>query len=204
MKVAIIGAGNVGKALATSITRAGHDVTIAAKHPESARMAADAAGASAAESNASAVSDADVVILAIPYGAAGEQVADEIRDQVAGKTIVDVSNPLTADYSGLATNGSSAAEELQARLPEAHLVKAFNTIFAANQASPVREVDGYVAGDDATAKERVIALIESMGFTPLDVGPLTSARYLEGMAFMNIGLNAANGWSWTSAWRLER
>jgi len=203
MKVAIIGAGNVGKALATSITRAGHDVTIAAKHPENAKATADAVGASSAESNAAAVVDADVVILAIPYGAAGEQVADEIRDQVAGKTIVDVSNPLTADYSGLATS-TSAAEELQQRLPDANLVKAFNTIFATNQGSPRREVDGFVAANDAKAKAQVISLIESMGFTPLDVGGLRSSRYLEGMAFVNIGLNVANGWSWTSAWRLER
>lgn len=203
MKVAIIGAGNVGKALAASITRAGHDVTIAAKHPENARAAAARVGAAAAGSNSSAVADADIVILAIPYGSAGEQVADEIRDQVAGKTVVDVSNPLTPDYSGLATS-TSAAEELQQRLPDANLVKAFNTIFAANQGSPKREIDGFVAANDANAKQQVISLIESMGFSALDVGPLSSARYLEGMAFVNIGLNAANGWNWTSVWRLER
>jgi hypothetical protein len=202
MKVAIIGAGNVGKALATSITRAGHDVTIAAQHPEHARAAAHATGATPADSNATAVVDADLVILAVPY-AAGAQVADEIRDGVAGKTVVDVSNPLTPDYSGIATS-TSAAEELQVLLPDANLVKAFNTIFASNQASPTSEVDGFVAADDADAKREVISLIESMGFTPLDVGPLSSARYLEGMAFVNIGLNAQNGWSWTSAWRLER
>ena len=203
MKVAIIGAGNVGKALATSIIRAGHDVTLSATTPASAQAAAQQVGATAAQSNASAVDGADIVILAIPYGAAGEQVAEEIREGVAGKTIVDVSNPLTADYSGLATT-TSAAEEFQQRLPDASVVKAFNTIFASNQGTPTREIDGYVAADDADAKQQVIALIESMGFSPLDVGSLKSARYLEGMAFVNIGLNAANGWSWTSAWRLER
>jgi 8-hydroxy-5-deazaflavin:NADPH oxidoreductase len=202
MKVAIIGAGNVGKALATSITRAGHDVTIAARHPEHAQAAADDIGATPADSNASAVVDADVVILAVPYSA-DQQVADEIRDHVTGKTIVDVSNPIAPDFSGLATN-SSAAEELQQRLPEANLVKAFNTIFATNQARPSRDIDGFVAADDGEAKQQVISLIESMGFTPLDVGPLSSARFLEGMAFINIGLNAQNGWSWTSAWHLER
>ena len=202
MKVAIIGAGNVGKALATSITNAGHDVTITARNSQHARAAADEIGASSAESNAEAVDGADIVILAIPY-AAGAQVADEIRDGVAGKAIVDVSNPLTPDYSGLATS-TSAAEELQQRLPEATVVKAFNTIFASNQAIPTRAVDGFLAANDGDAKQQVISLIESMGFTPLDVGPLSSARYLEGMAFVNIGLNAQNGWSWTSAWKLER
>jgi len=204
MKVAIIGAGNVGKALATSITRAGHDVTISASSPESAQTAAAEVGAKAADSNVAAVSGADVVILAVPYVGAGEEVAAEIRDEVAGKTVIDVTNPIRLDYTGLATNGSSAAEEFQKRLPEARVVKAFNTIFAANQANPSAEVDGYVAADDADAKQEVISLVESMGFTPLDVGPLSAARYLEGMAFINIGLNAANGWSWTSAWKLER
>jgi NADPH-dependent F420 reductase len=204
MRVAIIGAGNVGKALATSITRAGHDVIIAAKDHQHARAAAQEIGATAAESNAAAVRDADVVILAIPYLGAGEQVAAEIRDHVVGKAIIDVTNPVKLDSSGLATGDSSAAEEFQKLLPTANLVKAFNTIFASNQANPTREVDGYVAADDPKAKRDVMSLVESMGFTALDVGPLSSARILEGMAFINIGLNAANGWSWTSAWRLER
>jgi 8-hydroxy-5-deazaflavin:NADPH oxidoreductase len=203
MRVAIIGAGNVGKALATSITRAGHDVTITAKHTEHAQAAAEQAGAIAAASNVAAVTDADVVILAVPFSGAGEEVAAEIRDEVAGKTVVDVTNPLTADYSGLATD-TSAAEEFQRQLPDASVVKAFNTIFASNQANPTPDIDGYVAADDEKAKQRVISLVESMGFTPLDVGPLSSARFLEGMAFLNIGLNAQNGWSWTSAWKLER
>ena len=203
MKVAIIGAGHVGKALATSITRAGHDVTISASSPASAQQAASAVGAQAATSNTAAVEQADVVILAIPY-AGGQQVADEIRDSVIGKTIVDVTNPLKPDYSGLATEGTSAAEELQQRLPASNVVKAFNTIFATNQASPSTDIDGFVAGDDDKAKQRVISLVESIGFAPVDVGPLRAARHLEGMAFINIGLNAANGWSWTSAWKLER
>jgi NADPH-dependent F420 reductase len=203
MKVAIIGAGNVGKALATSITRAGHEVTLSASSPESAQQAATAVGAQAATSNTDAVDQADLVILAIPY-AGGQTVADEIRDSVIGKTIVDVTNPLKADYSGLATDGGSAAEELQERLPGSNVVKAFNTIFATNQASPTTDIDGYVAGDNAKAKQEVISLVESMGFAPVDVGALSASRHLEGMAFINIGLNAANGWSWTSAWRLDR
>ncbi len=204
MKVAIIGSGSVGTALATSITRAGHDVTIAAKHPERARAAAEASGATSADSNLAAVEGADVVILAVPYAGAGEDVATEIAGAVAGKTVIDTTNPMKSDYSGLATDGSSAAEEFQKLLPDAKLVKAFNTIFASNQANPTRAVDGYVAADDEKAKQTVISLVESMGFTALDVGPLSSARFLEGMAFINIGLNAANGWSWTSAWKLER
>ena len=200
MKVAIIGAGNVGKALGTSITRAGHKVTITARHPEHAQAAAREIGATPADSNAAAaVTSADVIILAMPFTGAGDAVAAEIRDGVAGKTIIDVTNPIRPDFSGLATD-SSAAEEFQQRFPDAHVVKAFNTIFATNQANPSPEIDGYVAGDDEKAKQQVISLVESMGFTALDVGPLSAARFLEGMAFINIGLNAQNGWSWTSAW----
>lgn len=204
MKVAIIGAGNVGKALGGSLARAGHEVTISARTPDSARETAEQIGGRAADSNVEAVGDADVVILAVPFVAAGQDVAREIRDVVRGRTVVDVSNPLKPDYSGLATNGSSAAEELQKLLPDAKVVKAFNTIFASNQADPSPEVDAFVAGDDPDAKGIVVSLAKSVGFSALDVGPLTSARYLEGMAFINIGLNAQNGWSWTSAWKLER
>ena len=204
MKVAIIGAGNVGTALATSIGRAGHDVIISASSPESARQAAEATGAQAAPDNASAVRDSEIVILAVPYGSAGQEVAAEIRDVAAGHVVVDATNPMKPDYSGLATDGTSAAEEFQKQLPEASVVKAFNTIFASNQANPSRDIDGYVAGDDDKAKQRVISLLESIGFSPVDVGPLRAARHLEGMAYINIGLNAANGWDWKSAWRLER
>ena len=203
MKVAIIGAGNVGRALATAITRAGHDVTIAAKHPEHAQVVAAETGALPAESNAMAVAGAEIVILAVPHDAAENEVAPEIEAGVAGKPVIDVSNPLRPDLSGLATD-TSAAEEIQQRLPEAKVVKAFNTIFASRQADPSREIDAFVAADDEKAKRQVISLVESMGFSPLDVGPLSTARFLEGMALINIGLNAHNGWSWTSAWHLER
>jgi hypothetical protein len=204
MKVAIIGAGNVGKALAGSITRAGHDVTISARSVESARAAAEQTGAAAAESNVAAVEGADVVILAVPYVAAGASVADEIRDAAAGRTVVDATNPIEPDGSGLATDGTSAAEEFQRHLPDANVIKAFNTLFASNQANPSADIDAYVAGDDGDAKATVMSLVDSMGFAPVDVGPLQAARHLEGMALINIGLNATNGWSWTSAWRLRR
>jgi 8-hydroxy-5-deazaflavin:NADPH oxidoreductase len=204
VKIAIIGAGNVGTALASSMTRAGHEVSIAATHHEHAEAAATAAGAVAAESNTEAVRDAEVVVLAVPYTSARDEVAPAIRDAVAGKVVVDVTNPLKPDYSGLVTENTSAAEEIQQQLPEASVVKAFNTLFASVQASPEPRVDAYVAGDDGKAKQLVMSLAESMGFSPLDVGPLANARHLEGMAFINIGLNAGNGWAWNTAWKLER
>jgi NADPH-dependent F420 reductase len=202
MKVAIVGAGNVGKALGSSLTRAGHEVIITASNPEHAQAAAHEIGAASASSAEKAVTDANIIILAIPYQA-GQEVAAEIADAVAGRIVIDVSNPIKPDLSGLATDTSSA-EELQQQLPEAKVVKAFNTVFATNQATPNRDIDVFVAGDDVDAKRTVVDLIASMGMQPLDVGPLTAARYLEGMALINIGLNAANGWSWTSSWHLDR
>jgi 8-hydroxy-5-deazaflavin:NADPH oxidoreductase len=202
MDIAIIGAGNVGRALATSMTRAGHHVTFAANHPEHARQAAAEVGAAAAQSSAEAVRGADVVVLAVPYGAV-DAVAGEIASEAAGKVLIDVTNPLTPDFSGLAVEGTSAAEEIQRRLPDATVVKAFNTLFASNQASPRKDLQALIASDDEAARQQVLDLAGSMGFSPLAVGPLRAARTLEAMAFLNIGLNVANGWGWTSAWVLE-
>lgn len=201
MDIAIIGAGNVGRALATSMTHAGHRVTLAARDPEHARRVAAEVGAVSAASSVEAVRAADVVVLAVPF-AAVDIVISEIALAATGKVVVDVTNPLTPDYSGLAVDGTSAAEEIQRRLPDATVVKAFNTLFASNQAAPREALQALVAGDDAEARQQVLDLAGSMGFSPLAVGPLSAARTLESMAFMNIGLNIANGWDWTSAWTL--
>ena len=138
MDIAIIGTGNVGRALATSLTRAGHSVTLASRDPEHARQLAVEVGGAAATSSAQAARDAQVVVVAVPFVGSAEQVAAEIRHVVAGKAVIDVTNPLRTDFSGLAVEGTSAAEELQRWLPEASVVKAFNTILASNQAAPGR------------------------------------------------------------------
>jgi 8-hydroxy-5-deazaflavin:NADPH oxidoreductase len=202
MKVAIIGAGNVGKALAGSAERAGHDVTLAAQHVEHAQEAATTTGATAAPSTTDAVRDADVVILAVPASAL-ETVALEIGDELAGKAVVDVTNHPTPDPS--APSNESTAEVLQSRLPQARVVKAFNTAFASRQANPVIDgiaIDGYIAGDDPGAKKAVSELARSIGFRPVDVGPLLMARTLEAMAWLNINLQMQNNWPWQAGWKL--
>jgi predicted dinucleotide-binding enzyme len=204
MKVAIIGSGNVGKALGGSIARAGHDVVVTARSPEHARATAEQIGARPADSNVDAVSDADVVILATWYSTAVGEVAPEIAEAAKGHVIVDVTNPVKPDLSGLATGDQSAAEELQEKLPGAHVVKAFNTVFGSNQANPSREVQVLVAGDDADAKEQVRLLAESLGMTSIDAGRLSAARQLEGMALLNMQINATQGGDWTSRWVLDR
>ena len=89
--------------------------------------------------------------------------------------------------------------------PNARVVKAFNTVFAAHQADPVVDgihLDGFVAGDDGAAKEQVLGLVGSLGFRPIDAGALAMARALEGMAVLNISLNMTNGWPWQTGWKL--
>jgi len=205
MNIAIIGAGNVGKALTGSAIRAGHSVTVSSKNGESARQLAEETGARAAASDREAAEAADVVILAVPYGAVDEVLGD-VGAALAGKVLIDATNPIKADYSGLATDGTSGAEEIQAKAPGARVVKAFNTAFAARQADPKvaggLRVDGFVAADDADAKATVLGLVEAIGFNPVDAGGLAMARYLEGMAWLNITLQMNNGWSWQAGWKL--
>jgi NADPH-dependent F420 reductase len=205
MKVAIIGAGNVGTALATALTRAGHNVTITARDPKHAATAAATSGATTAPSNASAASSADVVIAAVP-ATSFRDVAADIRQQADGKPVIDVSNRMAPSAAGLDMDTSTSnAEDLASMLPGSQVVKAFNTLFATNQADPTAEgvqLDGFVAADDATAKATVLGLVESIGLHPVDVGPLKRARQLEGLAFLNITLNAENGGTWQSGWKL--
>jgi NADPH-dependent F420 reductase len=204
MRIAIIGAGNVGKALAKAAAAAGHDVVVSATDPDHARAAAEPAGGTAAGSNAEAVHGADLVVLAVPYRAVSA-VADEIAAHVAGTAVVDATNPMREDLSGHAVSGRSGAEEVQAALPGAHVVKAFNTVLAGNMAAAVVDgvrLDGFYAGDDEGAKEVVDDLLNDLGFRPVDAGPLPAALALEHLALLNIGLNVRLGWPWRTGWRL--
>lgn len=204
MRIAIIGAGNVGGGLAGAATTAGHDVVISAGDPTSARATAERTGAVAANSNRQAVQAADVVVLAVPNGAVAG-IAAELAGVLIGKVVVDATNPLNDTYTGLTTDGVSAAELLQQWLPGAAVVKSLNTVFASrygNATEGGQPLDALIAGDDATAKSTVAALVESIGFHPVDAGSLRMARSLEEIAFLNISLNAGNGWSWQSAFTL--
>ncbi len=205
MNIAIIGAGNVGRALATSFTRAGHSVVIASRDPEDAGSVAVATRARVAGSNAEAAAAGEIVVLAAPFTSAPE-IAAEIADAVTGKIVIDVSNRMSFGANGPEIDGSTSnAEELAALLPAATVVKAFNTLFASNQGDPITDgvqLDGFVAGDDAEAKATVLALVASIGLEPVDVGPLARARQLEGLAFLNITVNIANNGSWQSGWKL--
>jgi 8-hydroxy-5-deazaflavin:NADPH oxidoreductase len=204
MRIAIVGAGNVGKALSAAAVAAGHDVAVSATTKENAEEAAAAAGARAAANNAEAVNGAEIVVLALPH-AAVDEVANELGPALAGKVVVDASNPLNTTFTDLVTVGTSSAEDLQRQLPDASVIKAFNTTFASRHGSPTEgdaPLDAFIAGDDADAKAKVGELASSLGYRVIDAGSLRMARSLEEMAFLNITLNATNGWAWQSGWKL--
>jgi predicted dinucleotide-binding enzyme len=141
---------------------------------------------------AGAVPAGDIVILAVPYGSAAA-VVREYGDALRDKVIIDITNPVNAELTGFVTpEGSSGAQEIAKAAPAgAHVVKAFNTLFShVLAAGPAegRTLDVFIAGDDAQAKTRVSAFVESLGLRPLDIGRLPMARALENLALVQLGL----------------
>lgn len=204
MNIAVIGSGNVGKALAGSSVRAGHKVTISSAHPEKAAEAASAVGATAAKSGADAVKGAEVVILAVPASAA-DQVVRGLGSALDGKVVVDVINRINNEEPSKVLDGSSMSEHIQGLAPKAHVVKAFNHMFATRMADPAVDgihIDAFVAGDDEAARAKVLELARSIGFRPIDAGPLVMARALEGMGSLIVSLQIRHGWPWQNGWKL--
>ena len=199
MKLGIIGSGNIGKGIGSWAAKVGYEVTFSARNEAGARAAAQAAGHGAKAAGVrNAVEAADLVLLAVPYGAVKE-VLTEIRPLLKAKTVIDATNALSADFSSLTLGFStSAAEEIAKLVPDAHVVKAFNTVFAQIYASQNPRIQGraisvFVAGDNKEAKEKVEALISKMGFDVVNAGPLKSARTLEPLAMLNISLGYQQG-----------
>lgn len=191
-KIGIIGAGNMGSAFATRLSAAGHDVTITAKDAAHAEKAEAATGGKARAVKPGEIAQgADVIILAVPYGAA----IDALRaaGDLSGKTVIDITNPLTADMSGLVVgHTTSAAEEIQKAAPQAKIVKAFNTVFA-QVLGGEGKAQVLVAGNDDAAKGAVKAVAESAGFDAVDAGPLANARHLEPLGMLNIFMGYVAG-----------
>ncbi|HEX8940767.1 MAG TPA: NAD(P)-binding domain-containing protein [Candidatus Limnocylindrales bacterium] len=205
MQIEVVGTGNVGKALGSSLTRAGHTVTFAAQDVEGTRQVADEVGAAASSSVADGVRTAEVIVLAVP-GTAVEDVARQLGNAASGKVVIDVTNPLAPDMSGLANaGGPSNAERLAELLPGAKVVKAFNTLFASAQADPDThgvKLDALYATDDEDAARTTADLASGMGFRPVRVGPLAAARELEALAWLNIRLQMVAGGDWRTAFVL--
>lgn len=194
MNITILGTGNMGAAFAQQLHAAGHALNILGRDPARTRALAERFGATSEPARAAA---SDVVILATGYDdAIGALRGAGLRDAAV---VVDITNPLTPDYTGLTLGYStSAAEQIAAALPTLRVVKAFNTVFAQRLAAGARVSDSqvvpvFVASDDAQATQRVSELARSMGFDVIDAGPLRNARYLEPLAGLNIHLGYAAG-----------
>jgi len=191
MSIAIIGAGNVGQALARAFARQGESVVLGV--PEPARYADRVAALGSRvrlTTTAEAIASHEVVILAVPYGAA-ESVARGVAHW-AGRILVDATNPLAPGLAGLTVGTTDSGAETIARAARgARVVKAFNTTGAENLADsryPGGKPVMPVCGDDADARGRVIALAALIGFDAIDLGDLQSARYLEPLAMSWIHL----------------
>lgn len=206
MKTLVIGAGNMGAAFVQQLHAAGHSVSVTARSADKAAALAALYPGVKAVPAAGAAADADVVILAT--GFADAVAALQGVGGLAGKVVVDITNPLTADFMGLTLGHStSAAEEIARAVPEALLVKAFNTLFAQVLAGGADLGNGqtasvFVASDSAPAKAAVTTLARSLGFATVDAGGLKNARYLEPLAGLNIylGYGAGQGTSIAPTW----
>ena len=181
--LSILGTGNMGQAIASVAGKGGHTVQLLG------------------QGDVDTAVSGDVVVLAVPYPAISTIIGQR-GDQLAGKVVVDITNPLNFETfdSLVVPADSSAAAEIAAALPESRVVKAFNTNFAATLASGTvggSRTTVLVAGDDADAKSTLIGIVTSGGLEAIDAGSLTRARELEALGFLQLTLAASDKISWT-------
>ena len=211
MNVTIIGTGNMARGIGTRLLAGGHSVSLVGHEPGKAEeLAARLQEATRSGATVTAVDNGvlpgEVVVLAVPYPAMAPLVA-QYAPQLAGKIVVDISNPIDFEaLESIATPGSSAAEDLARSAPAgAKIVKAFNTTFAG--ALLVGHVAGqpldvFIAADDVEAKAAVAELAETGGMRPNDAGALRCARQLEAMGLLHIKLQFTLGTGFASSMKL--
>ena len=181
--VSIIGTGNMGQAIAGIVTKGGNSVEVFNQSGPDTSVTGD------------------IVVLAVPYPAVADVIGKRV-DQLVGKVVVDITNPLnvTTFDSLTVPADASAAAEIAAALPQSHVLKAFNTNFAATLASgsvgPL-PTTVLIAGDDADAKALLAGIVAAGGLHAIDVGALSRARELEALGFLQITLAAGEKVSWT-------
>lgn len=209
MKIAILGAGNVGGALGKGWAAKGHSLFYGVPDPQSEKIRALVAsiGSNArAGSVSEAAAGAEVVVLATPWPAAQDAV--RAAGNLAGKIVVDCTNPLAPDLSGLVVgHTTSAGEEVAKWAKGARVVKAFNTTGSGNMANARYDSTPptmCICGDDAAAKASVSKLAEDLGFEAVDAGPLRNARLLEPFAMLWIYLAIKQGLGPDIAFKLLR
>ena len=207
MDVTIIGTGNMARGIGSRVLAGSHGLTVVGKDQVRAESVATDLGGEGKISTAVVGDDlgGDVIVLAVYYPDAREAVA-QYRDQLAGKPVVDITNPVNESFDALVVPAdSSASQELSQLAPDAQFVKAFNTTFANTLSSG--EVGGHtldvlIAGDDSAAKEAVIELARDGGLNPIDAGGLARARELEALGLLHMTLQDELGTGFASAVKL--
>jgi predicted dinucleotide-binding enzyme len=203
MHITFIGTGNMARAIGARALAGGHRVTVVGKDEEHAREALDALG-EAGDAQAAVDGDpieGDVVVLAVYYPDAREAVQRH-ADDLAGKVVVDITNPVNESFDGLVVPpDGSATQELAAVAPGARFVKAFNTTFARTlTAGEVagQPLDVLIASDDEEAKEAVAQLARDGGLNPIDVGGTQRARELEALGLLHMSVQGTLGTGFAS------
>jgi 8-hydroxy-5-deazaflavin:NADPH oxidoreductase len=209
MKIAIIGAGNVGGSLGTAwAQKAGHEIFFGVREANAEKTQAlvrKIGGKTRAGAPAEAAAIADFIVLTVPWPAA--EAAIRSMGDLAGKILLDATNPLAMGPDGLGLeigHSISAGEKVQGWAKGASVFKTLNTTGSGNMADPifhgVKSVM-FVAGDDAANKPRVIALVADLGFDVIDAGPLRNARLLEAhaMLWIDLALKRGLGRDWAFA-----
>jgi predicted dinucleotide-binding enzyme len=190
--ISIIGAGNMASAIGTRAAKHGHTIEIMSRNAAKAEALADRIGNGATVGTFGARPAGDIVVVAVRFAGAVD-VVKHYGDALAGKILIDITNPFDADARGLVTSaGNSISHQIAAAAPaDARVVKAFNTIFGGVVAND-KPMDAFFAGDDAHAKARVAEFLESLDMRAVDAGGLEMAYALEWAGILLVGL-ARNG-----------
>ena len=202
MDITIIGTGNMARGIATRALAGGHGVTLLGTDKEKAEALA---GELDGDVRAGAVGDplqGDVVVPAVWYPALGD-VLGRYGDQLDGKVVIDITNPVDAsDFSRIPVDAGSAAQEIAQKAPGAKVVKAFNTTFAGTLVAGGvggQPLDVLIAGDDEEAKKTVARIVEDGGQRPVDAGPLARAQELEALGYLHMVVQDSLGTGYGSA-----
>lgn len=211
--IAIIGAaGKMGSGLTRNLSKSGYRLLIVGSNQSklkelitSIKSSTPKADIEIKNSAKEASREADIIIPAVKYKMESS-IIDEIREAAVGKIVISIANPLNDTYDGLVTNpNTSAAEELAKLLPHSKIVKAFNTVFAADFITPNLSgniVDCFIAGNDEEAVAEITELVKDACFNPLNAGKLSVSRTLENMMVLLIGLNMKYNFNWSAGWKI--